>query len=145
MNNYNNWNIRWIPQPNIYPLMNQTNTKNETLYNPKEGFEKGNMFTDLYSPYKNFQPEKLVPKNEQEQLLLELQEVSFAAHELNLYLDLHPEDQSMGTLFKDYQRKKEELTKAYEELYGPMTVYSNNIEDTSKWVNTSWPWEGYNV
>ena len=59
---------------------------------------------------------------------------------------MHPEDQSMVTLFNDYRRKLEELTKNYESMYGPLTVNSNEMENkTFSWVNTTWPWEGSDV
>ena len=129
-----------------YLYRNNMNMNNQNLYNPKEGFIKGNMFTNLYSEYKNYKPQQLIPKNEQERMLYELDSISFAAHELNLYLDMHPEDQSMVTLINDYRRKLEELTKNYESMYGPLTVNSNEMENkTFSWVNTTWPWEGSDV
>ena len=129
-----------------YLYRNNMNMNNQNLYNPKEGFIKGNMFTNLYSEYKNYKPQMLNPKSEQERMLYELDSISFAMHELNLYLDMHAEDQSMVTLFNDYRRKLEELTKNYESMYGPLTVNSNEMENkTFSWVNTTWPWEGSDV
>ena len=129
-----------------YLYRNNMNMNNQNLFNPTEGFIKGNMFTNLYSEYKNYKPQMLNPKSEQERMLYELDSISFAAHELNLYLDMHPEDQSMVTLFNDYRRKLEELTKNYESMYGPLTVNSNEMENkTFSWVNTTWPWEGSDV
>lgn len=129
-----------------YLYRNNMNMNNQNLFNPTEGFIKGNMFSNLYSEYKNYKPQMLNPKSEQEKMLYELDSISFAAHELNLYLDMHPEDQSMVTLFNDYRRKLEELTKNYESMYGPLTVNSNEMENkTFSWVNTTWPWEGSDV
>ena len=129
-----------------YDYLYRNNMNNQKLFNPKEGFIKGNMFTNLYSEYKNYNPKELVARSEQEQRLYELDSISFAMHDLNLYLDMHPEDQSMVVLFNDYRRKLEELTKNYESMYGPLTVNSNEMENkTFSWVNTSWPWEGNNV
>ena len=129
-----------------YLYRNNMNMNNQNLFNPQEGFIKGNMFTNLYSEYKNYQPQRLTPRNEREKMLYELDSISFATHELNLYLDMHPEDQSMVTLFNDYRRKLEELTKNYESMYGPLTVNSNEMENkTFSWVNTTWPWEGRDV
>ena len=59
------------------------------------GYIQGNMFNNLYDQYKNYQPETLRASNEQERLFLELSRNHFAAHELNLYLDLNPNDISM--------------------------------------------------
>ena len=57
----NDWN------PGIY--MNQTpysdtkkEKKNSILYNPYEGFAKGNLFKDLYKSYKGVKPKILEPK-----------------------------------------------------------------------------------
>ena len=145
MNNYYNpYYYGWYQNeerriPNI-------SNNSEMLENPKEGFEKGNMFMNLYDQYKNYKPMNLTPRDEQEKLLYNLLTISFAAHELNLYLDLHPEDQSMLTLFNDYKNQKDRLTKEYEEKYGPLTVCTMNQSDSAfNWTNTSWPWEGYNV
>ena len=114
------------------------------LYSPKEGFEKGNIFMNLYNEYKNYQPASLKPKNDQEKMLFNLQAICFAAHELNLYLDLHPEDQSMITLFNDYIKKVEELTRQYESKYGPLTT-SFEMNKGFNWVEEKWPWEVDNV
>lgn len=121
--------------------------QNMNLYPPKEGYEKGNLFNDLYSQYKNYRPASLKPINEQEKKLYELSAIAFAAHELNLYLDLHPSDQSMLALFNDYRRKSNDLIKEYEEKFGPLSVSSNSMEgkNTFTWEKEAWPWEGRNV
>lgn len=116
------------------------------LFSPKEGYEKGNLFSGLYSQYKNYRPANLKPRNEKESKLYELSTIAFAAHELNLYLDLHPEDQSMLALFNDYRRKSNELIKEYEEKYGPLNISSNSLEGNKfTWATDTWPWEGNNV
>ena len=130
-------------QNRVFP---NTFNPNDKLENPKDGFEKGNMFSNLYNQYKSYQPMNLKPRNEQDKLLLNLQAISFATHELNLYLDLHPEDQSMIALLNDYKNQKELLTKEYEEKYGPLTVCTKNqYERVFDWINNPWPWEGYHV
>ena len=65
----------------------------------------------------------------------------FAAHELNLYLDLHPEDKSMIVLFKDYQETIRKLKKEYENKYRPITVNGVKNENLFTWELTAWPWE----
>ena len=149
MNNYNYLNSNWIrngmQNDFFFPNINMNN-QNTSLFSPKEGFEKGNMFSNLYSEYKNYKAASLNPKTEQQKMLRDLQAITFAAHDLNLYLDLNPTDQSMATLFNDYRRRKEELTREYEEKYGPMTVGSESMEaSTFEWVNSPWPWEEENV
>lgn len=141
----NNSYYNWYYMNRNNNLYNTNNQKKENLFNPKEGFEKGNMFSNLYSEYKNYKAKSLFPMTEQEKKLVELQEICFAAHDLNLYLDIHPEDQSMLMLFQDYIRKEEKLIKEYEATYGPMTVAGNADAKSFKWVNSEWPWEVKNV
>ena len=68
--------------------------------------------------------------------------MAFAAHELNLYLDLHPEDTTMLTLFNDYRQKTNDLTKQYEEKYGPLSISSDALTQAPfMWEQNAWPWE----
>ena len=55
---------------NYYYPYNWRNTNNVNLFNPKEGFEKGNMFENTYSGYKNYKPQELRPSSEEEKLKL---------------------------------------------------------------------------
>ncbi len=139
MNNYNYVYYDWL----------QDNKRNNNLDNPQEGFLKGNMFQDLYSQYKDYKPTVFQFKTEQERKLFELQTITFAMHELNLYLDTHPDDQGMVMLFEDYNRKKEKLCKEYEKEYGSITIgginNNNNNNQSFEWVNNNWPWEVRNV
>ena len=114
------------------------------LYNPEEGYNKANMFTNLYNQYKNYQPKKVTAKNEKEDMLLKLNRVSFAAHDLNLYLDVYPNDDSIITLFNDYRKEANKLIMEYENKYGPLNISSNSIDDKTPfvWENEMWPWEG---
>ena len=130
--------------------MNMTNNSynmmpkmmNTSLYNPLDGYNKGNLFPNLYSQYKNYKPVELKADNEREQILLDLSKVSFAAHELNLYLDLNPNDESMLTLFNDYRKEANALMRQYEAKYGPLNIKSDSLEKGPfAWVNNMWPWE----
>lgn len=122
---------------NVMPKM-----MNTSLYNPLDGYNKGNLFPNLYSQYKNYKPVELKADNEREQILLDLSKVSFAAHELNLYLDLNPNDESMLTLFNDYRKEANALMRQYEAKYGPLNIKSDSLEKGPfAWVNNMWPWE----
>ena len=63
MNNYIEYD--WY-RNNNYLNENKNNSNSMSLDNPQDGFEKGNMFKNLYSQYKDYSPEKLKPKNDQE-------------------------------------------------------------------------------
>lgn len=142
MNNYNYLNELYNNLYRDYP--NRTVSTSINLYSPTEGYMKGNLFSNIYNEYKNYTPQTLRPKTEQERDLYELSTVAFAAHELNLYLDIHPEDTSLLQLFKDYEEKCKALTEQYERKYGPLSVSGITSSKEFNWVN-NWPWEGYNV
>lgn len=112
------------------------------LFNPENGYNLGNMFADLYDPYKNYKPVGLRASNQKERDYLELSRVSFAMHEMNLYLDLHPEDRKILQLFNDYRKMFIELEKKYENEYGPLTTCSDALEKSPfSWVTYSFPFE----
>ena len=70
-------------------------------------------------------------------------ENAFAAHELNLYLDINPDNNSLLTLFNDYRERANALKEEYEANYGPISISSNVlINQPFLWEETSWPWEG---
>ncbi len=133
MNYYENYN--WY----------RANMNQNSLANPQEAFLRGNLFNDLYSEYKNYQPARLRATSEKEQKLYELSSYAFAAHELNLYLDLHPDDKSMFMLFSDYQKKANRLVEEYELKYGPLNINSETMDKNYTWVKDKWPWEVENV
>ncbi len=138
MYNYNFFNDALLRNMN----MNNNMSNSMTLFNVTDAYNNGNLYSNLYSQYKNYKPTILKANNEKEQLLLELSRVAFAAHELNLYLDLYPNDESMLALFNDYRQEANSLLEQYESKYGPLNVSSDNMEKSPfAWENTSWPWE----
>ena len=116
--------------------------KNMDLSTPEEGYKRGNIFSDTYIPYKDYMPAELKPSNEQSALYLEMSKYAFAAHEINLYLDLHPEDLSMLSLFNDYKERANKLMMEYEKKYGPLTISSSEMTNNFSWVSNEWPWAG---
>ena len=119
------------------------NKKNEisSVLDSYEGFKRGNMFANLYDPYKNYKPAELKAVSEREDMLMQLQELNFAMIELGLYLDLHDNDKKAISLFNQYQKKEKELCKMFENKYGPLTFDSIEYKNTWTWDNGPWPWE----
>lgn len=139
LNNYanSNTNMNFINQQDLY-----RNSTMPSLFTPAQGLDYGNMFSNLYQPYKNYKPANVPANNERESLIRELARMGFAAHELNLYLDLHPEDTTMITLFNDYREKYNQLVKQYDEKFGPLLISSNTLNQTPfLWERDIWPWE----
>lgn len=113
-----------------------------SILEPYEGFLKGNIFKNIYDQYKNYSPMKLSPNNEQAELLLNVDQICFIVHEINLYLDVFPDDKDMINVFNKYLLMEKEAVSKYEKKYGPLNVNSlpSNINSFT-WENTSWPWE----
>jgi len=107
---------------------------------PEEGFLRGNLMRDMYVPYKKYTYFKLKPETEKEELLLKLMAYSFAINDLNLYLDLNPEDKTTYELFKKYAKEKNELECIYQEKYGPLTV-TETQGNMFSWIKNPWPWD----
>ena len=111
--------------------------REDKLYSPLEGFNKGNMFRNLYSKYKNH-VYKLKVSSKRDELLYQIQMYMF---DINLYLDLHPDDSMMLKKYYDYRNKYNELKKKYENEYSPLCI--NNVMNSSKWtwIDNPWPWD----
>lgn len=118
------------------------NMTNNSLFTPEVAYNNGNLFSNLYSEYKNYRPAQLSANTEKEKLLLDIGRLSFAAHDLNLYLDLNPNDESMLALFNDYRKQANSVISEYESKFGPCNISSNALETGPfKWINSPWPWE----
>lgn len=122
-------------------LNQNMNINNKNLATPYEGYIRGNLFNNLYKQYKNYRPSKLMPNNEQAELLLNVNQMSFAAHEIRLYLDVNPNDTEMIKLFNQYQKQASDAIKAYEKKYGPILQDSPSQTNTFSWEAYAWPWE----
>lgn len=125
-----------------YQLPKSTSTKkNVDLANLKDGYAQGNMFNDLYDPYKNYRPAKLAPKTKEEELLLEIMALSFAINDLGLYLDLHPDDEEVLSKFREYVEISCQKEMEYVRNYGPLEVIDNDNKNRFTWIKNPWPWE----
>lgn len=74
--------------------------------------------------------------------LRKLQELEFAAVDLNLYLDTHPEDEEAIEKLSGYNDEIEKMRAEYEEK--ETILFSHHVrtkEDLAKWINDPWPWE----
>lgn len=123
--------------------MNMYTNKNEDLADPKTAFLRGNLFNNLYDPYKNYKYGMLNPSNKKEELLYNLLMHKFVLTELNLYLDTNPNNMKMINLYNQYLSEEKKLCEEYEKNYGPLTTDSRFAgENNWKWVKSPWPWEG---
>lgn len=141
MDMYNNQNTSFNNQYKVQNKMNTSNTTN-SLFDPYNGLIRGNLFKNLYDPYKNNEPYEIKPMNAQADLLTYIDALSFAMIDLNLFLDVNPNNQEAINLFNQYRKENEDLTKEYEAKYGPITTDSDSLNSYPwAWDDMPWPWD----
>lgn len=120
------------------------NSYDRSPYDPMVGFERGNLFDTLYTPYKNYRPIKINPANEKEYLMYQIQVYSFALNELGLYLDNFPNDATMIKLRNEYLKAYNESYIQYENKYGALSLGSPTLNKTPWQWDSAFPWEKAN-
>ena len=141
---YNYYNYPNYPQYNNFEGENlrNMNYQNDNLFNPYQGLIRGNLFKNIYQPYKNEKPYEIKPMNEQAKMLTELDSLEFALIDLNLYLDVYPDDREAIQLFNQYRVERQDLLSQYQNKYGPILLSSEALNRTPwMWDNRPWPWE----
>lgn len=126
-----------------YPLPSQLpQNGRQNVLSAREGFMRGNMFSDLFEPYIAVEPFPLKPINEREDLLNHVRDYGFAAIDLGLYLDVHPEDREKIQIYNEYLQEGKRYTAEFEQKYGPLTLDSDTLNNYPwMWVMPPWPWE----
>ena len=136
-----NMNINSNVNTSFNNINSNTSTSNQ-LYGSYEGYMKGNMFKDLYQGYKNYQLAQLIPKSEEEEALLNLNQMAFAMHEANLYLDVYPDDANMMRSYTDFRNNYNRLLEDYEKKYDALNVNSSELNQVPfGWEEQIWPWD----
>ena len=81
-------------------------------------------------------------KESRQELMLKIQELSFACVDLNLYLDNHPEDKNAINTYNKLVTQFVQARCAYENKYGPLTNFGYAPSSYPwQWVNQPWPWD----
>lgn len=77
------------------------------------------------------------------QLMKNLNEVSFAVNDLLLYLDTHPNDAEALDTMRRLVEKRDKYKDIHNKYYGPLTVdcTADNCNDSWAWILQPWPWE----
>lgn len=76
-----------------------------------------------------------------EMLLRKISTSQFAAWELHIYLDTHPNDKQAIESYKKYQARTKEYITEYEKKFGPLCQMDPLGDNRWEWVNSPWPWE----
>ena len=136
MNNYYTYDFDYN-----YNNFDNYNQNNYNQIDPYKGFIRGNIFNNLYRPYKNYKPVEISPKNDKDYMMLMLQIYDFNLIDLNLYLDIYPNDTNMINLRNKYLNDYKELKKSYETKYGAITTDSTVLDKTPWGWISPFPWE----
>jgi len=140
-NNFRNDYYNYVNNNYNKPLYTEDSNPNN-LYDPYQGFIRGNLFPNLYNNYK-VNAIDLKPLNEQAKMLTMLDSLNFAVIDINLYLDIYPEDKDMLKLFNQYRNEGNKVLSEYEKKFGPINLNSSANENYPfMWINSPWPWEG---
>ena len=104
---------------------NQLEKTNIEIVTPIEALSKGNMDKNLYNQFENYQP-VLLNKNNPNDML---KAYNFMLIDLQLYLDVHPEDENVKELFNEYVRRWHETKENAEQIntyeYSKITFFAN--------------------
>lgn len=82
--------------------------------------------------------------NERKRLIKQIQAVSFALVEINLFLDNYPTNTQALADFRRLSRDLENLKETYENQYGPLLNFGygeNQNTNSWQWVDEPWPWK----
>lgn len=117
---------------------------NDNLFRPYDAYMNGNLYKNLYNGYKNYKVARLIPNNEQAELLLNLNQICFENQDIRLYLDVYPNDTEMINKYNENTMLIKELTRVYEDKYEPLNWTSLSSSDMFSWEETPFPWEEVN-
>lgn len=103
-----------------------------------DGLSKGNMDVALYDPFANYVSKKLDEKDPK----IALRAYLFAMIDLQLYLDVHPDDVVAKELFNKYLEEFNKMKEEIERKEGPLT-FDSKYNLTKNWVwEHNWPFAG---
>ena len=81
--------------------------------------------------------------SEKETALRKISAVDFAIHDVELFLDSHPENVKAVELLKQYRQWRTDLVAEYEQKYGDFVTCVKDVkaENPWSWTDGPWPWE----
>lgn len=142
MYNYNYPPNFYFDGDNLRNYQKNNYYQNDNLFNPYEGLIRGNLFKNIYDPYKNQKPYAIKPMNNQAKMLTDIDSLEFALIDLILYLDVYPDDKNAIELFNKYRNEQNELLHTYQNEFGPILLNSDSLNNMPwMWDNKPWPWE----
>lgn len=126
----------------------------DKVYDFETALKVGTIFPDLNMPF--FMADDLdnnisrcsnkpIEQLEREELMIKIDEVSFALNDLLLYLDTHEGDTEAIKLFKEGIKRRAELLKQFSQKFYPLTqccICNTETCDCFSWSKGAMVWEG---
>lgn len=80
--------------------------------------------------------------NDRAELLDEIRAIEFMAVELNLYLDINPNDQKALRDYNSYTQQLMALKDEFQRKYGALSNFGTACSQYPwTWINDPWPWD----
>ena len=105
-------------------------------YDAGDALKRGTLFPGLDLPFMNMVNMADVSGTP----LGEVMALCFVSHELQLYLDTHPQDTEAFTLMKSVMGLADEAKRRYVARYGPLRPDDMQCSETFDWLEDPWPW-----
>ena len=105
-------------------------------YDTEDALKRGTLFPGLDLPFMNIVNTKDVTDTP----LGEVMALCFVAHELQLYLDTHPEDDEAFATLKRMLNLEAEAKRRYVARYGPLVPSDLAESERFDWLRDPWPW-----
>lgn len=107
----------------------------EPAYDTEDALKRGTLFPGLDLPFMN-----IVNTREIEGPLAEVMALCFVSHELQLYLDTHPNDKEAFETLRQMLKLTAEAKRRYVAKYGPLTPADLAESERFDWLENPWPW-----
>ena len=111
------------------------------LFTPDVAFTNGTIFKSLYEPYKNYKPMRPVVNDPKDKALLSVMMYGSCLHDMNLYLEVYPDDKEALKIRKEYYEKYKMAKDEYETKYSSYSLLSD-FSDTKPFgfSTEAFPW-----
>lgn len=76
-----------------------------------------------------------------EEMMKNVQMLSFLVYDVALFLDTHPDDIAALNYYDKYRNLCAEAILDYEQQYGPISISNVDIKNKWSWIEKPWPWE----
>lgn len=127
---------------NALNTMQITPNNNSDPFNPEEAFMLGNFFSSLYVPYCGWTNFPVCPQNPRQRALAKVMMLEFNLHELNLYLDTHPNDQQALDRFHEFHHEVLQAREEFNQQFGPLAILDVHEKEVPwAWKMGPWPWQ----